>query len=332
MVGMLAAGEGTHPGDDRVMHPNPMMQPNPEIDLTERERPDGLTATFDVLPMSVAVLDADGWVVLTNRAWRAAEPEGIDRLAGLSLGDHLDAVSDPTRQEPTPTEQYLVEGTCRVLDGRSERFELHYRLAYGDHDRWFVFNASALPEGGLVLSRLETTEHDQANEALADLAFHDPLTRLPNRSLVADRIGMTLGRTNRSGAWTAVMFADLDGFKKVNDTLGHLTGDQVLVEVAQRLLTVVRAEDTCGRWGGDEFVLVMELPDADAVPAIAARVKAALAPPVLADGTLLQLDASLGVALAGRLYPVDELLRLADDAMYTAKRDGTGLHVVTAAA
>lgn len=311
------------------------MHPNPEIDLTSLEplaleQSQVQVASFEALPASLAVLDAEGRVITTNRAWRSAMAEPTDRLAALSVGDHLDAVRDASGSEPTPTEEHLLEGISRVQDGRSERFDLHYCASFADQDRWFVFNASALSGGGSVLSRLETTVHEQVNEALADLAFHDPLTGLPNRSLVADRIGMTLGRTNRSGAWTAVIFADLDGFKQVNDTLGHLTGDQVLVEVAQRLLTVVRAEDTCGRWGGDEFVLVMELPHAEAVEAIAARVRTVLAPPVLADGVPLRLGASLGVALASRLYPVDELLRVADDAMYTAKRDGTGLHVVTA--
>lgn len=306
---------------------------NQDLDLTTAERPDLVSDAFDALPTAVAVLDPNGLLVMANRAWHRATEDGADGLCRLRVGDHLSAVLDGGDDGPSPTEEYLLEGIGRVLQRRSERFDLHYKVAGPEGDRWFLLAAGAIAGDGIALTRIETTMHEMAHEALADLAFHDALTGLPNRTLVADRIGMALGRTNRSGAWTAVVFADLDGFKNVNDTLGHHAGDHVLVEVAQRLLTVIRSEDTCGRWGGDEFVLVLELPNAEAVEAVANRIGAAFDEPIaVAEDQTVTLRASLGVALARHLYPVDELLRLADDAMYTAKRDGSGLNVVTAGA
>ncbi len=290
-------------------------------------------AVFDQLPMALAVLDHAGTVVSTNRAWRAAAVDPPDRVAGLRIGDRLGAGESrgPQDHDTAAAEDHLVEGILRVQGGRSTRFDLHYRLPTedGEGDRWFLFNATANRSGGTLLSRIETTTQEQVHEALVDLAFHDALTSLPNRSLVSDRIGMALGRTNRSGAWTAVVFADLDGFKDVNDRYGHLVGDQVLAEIARRLMTVVRSEDTCGRWGGDEFVLVLELPDRAAIDAVASRVVDALRPPIEVNGVSIQLGASLGAAMADHLVPVDELLRVADDAMYSSKRESSGITVVT---
>ncbi len=300
------------------------------IDLTAGQTVDH-EAVFDQLPTALAVIDARGWVVTTNESWRSAAAAAADCVASLATGQHLDDACPPTGGEVAAVEEHLLEGILRVQSRRSQRFDLHYRLPVdeGDGDRWFLFNATAHRYGGSILSRIETTSHEQVHEALVDLAFHDALTSLPNRSLVSDRIGMALGRTNRSGGWTAVVFADLDGFKAVNDSHGHLAGDQVLSEVARRLLTVVRSEDTCGRWGGDEFVLVLELPNLSAIDTIARRVVDVLAPPIEVNGSQITLGASLGAAMADHLVPVDDLLRLADDAMYTSKRHGQGITVVT---
>jgi diguanylate cyclase (GGDEF)-like protein len=100
-------------------------------------------------------------------------------------------------------------------------------------------------------------------EVLSDLAFHDSLTGLPNRALVLDRLRMAMIRGQRTLFMPAVVFIDLDGFKAINDELGHDAGDAVLQEVGQRLTRTVREHDTCGRWGGDEFVLVVELTHAE---------------------------------------------------------------------
>jgi diguanylate cyclase (GGDEF)-like protein len=165
----------------------------------------------------------------------------------------------------------------------------------------------------------------EAQQKLEQLASFDALTGLPNRRLVHDRLEHALMRGARHQVSMALMFIDLDGFKEVNDSLGHDVGDLLLREVAVRLATCIRASDTIGRVGGDEFVIILEdacLPT-DAVR-VCDRIEAALAPPFDLNGRRVQTAASVGIAL----YPKDgtdaaTLLRNADVAMYRAKRTGS---------
>lgn len=188
-----------------------------------------------------------------------------------------------------------------------------------------------------VISALSRQLHDtvatvrQQEVALHHQVFHDPLTGLANRSLFADRLSQALTRTRRAGP-VILLLADLDDFKTVNDTLGHPAGDELLVAVAQRLLTVVRSEDTVARLGGDEFAVLLEasegLPDARLV---AERIAGALLRPFHLSGTRTVIGASIGLAVATRSADGASLLRDADIAMYAAKADGRGGHVVFAA-
>ncbi len=160
--------------------------------------------------------------------------------------------------------------------------------------------------------------------ALRRQACLDPLTGLPNRTLLAERISQGLERHRRDGRPLAVVFCDLDAFKGVNDGLGHAAGDALLVAVAERLGSALRGEDTLARLGGDEFAALVEDP---AVAEIVARRMAGtlLAPFTLADGTTLHARASFGVAVVARDDPtptLDDLLARADVAMYVAKRAG----------
>ncbi|HWR86439.1 MAG TPA: GGDEF domain-containing protein [Rhodoglobus sp.] len=162
-------------------------------------------------------------------------------------------------------------------------------------------------------------------DALAHLALHDQLTGLPNRTLLRENITRGIGISERTGAPLAVMFVDLDGFKPVNDRLGHNVGDLVLREVAKRIRGTVRETDTLGRYGGDEFVIICAETGAEQALAIADRLRAALrAPYDAAPGC--ELAASVGVALhepdGARTITTDELLDIADGAMYRSKREG----------
>ena len=165
----------------------------------------------------------------------------------------------------------------------------------------------------------------KAHEAELDrVANYDPLTALPNRRLLSDRLTQATMRSDRTGKLAAVCFLDLDGFKSVNDRLGHDAGDQVLIGVAQQLKTVLRAEDTLARLGGDEFiVLLSEVSSAEECAQILERVQDAVRQPVAASGQVITISASIGVSL----YPADNadpdtLLRHADQAMYLAKQAG----------
>ncbi len=164
----------------------------------------------------------------------------------------------------------------------------------------------------------------EAHERVAHSATHDTLTGLPNRVLLYDRLGHALAARERDHRAVAVLFVDLDDFKAVNDTHGHLVGDEVLAEVARRLTRVLRVGDTVSRFAGDEFVVVCEdaTPGggADTVETVAARIHAALREPAVVAGRTVPLGASIGIATAGddRVTP-DALLGAADRAMYRSK-------------
>jgi diguanylate cyclase (GGDEF)-like protein len=174
-------------------------------------------------------------------------------------------------------------------------------------------------------------ELQRRQEELVFLATHDPLTGLPNRTLILDRVEQMLVRSRRSQTPVAALFIDLDNFKSINDTLGHGAGDRLLKAVAARLRAVIRETDALGRLGGDEFVVIAEGMSLAAGPElIAERLLEALAPPFRLDPgaeARLAVTASVGIAMGPR-DSAEELLRDADIAMYHAKWDGKNRYVV----
>jgi diguanylate cyclase len=172
-------------------------------------------------------------------------------------------------------------------------------------------------------------EAESALDALQEItrrAEHDPLTQLPNRVLLLDRFSRAIASAERHGGRLALLFLDLDGFKQINDTLGHATGDEVLKLVAQRLSSAVRKADTVSRHGGDEFlILLTEVSQASDARLIAEKVRAALKAPARVGPHRFDLSASIGISL----YPddgldADQLIEQADTAMYEAKRRNDG--------
>jgi len=158
-------------------------------------------------------------------------------------------------------------------------------------------------------------------------AFHDTLTGLPNRGLFLDRLAQTARRAERTQSAVAVLFMDLDGFKRVNDDLGHQAGDQVLFEVARRLLGCLRPADTAARFGGDEFAVLLEGLNSESDAAlVASRIMGALNEPLVLHGRRVSLSASIGIAL--RHSADDDLMRNADLAMYRAKSRGKNRYAV----
>jgi diguanylate cyclase (GGDEF)-like protein len=153
-------------------------------------------------------------------------------------------------------------------------------------------------------------------------ATHDPLTGLPNRSLVVDRLDQALARSSRSGGRVTVLFADLDRFKVVNDSFGHPVGDGVLLSVSERLRAAVRPQDTVGRLAGDEFVIVCEdLTDRETIN-VAERVAATVSDPIMLGGRETVITASIGIAHAEPGTRAEDMLRDSDVAMYRAKERG----------
>ncbi|MCU6501762.1 EAL domain-containing protein [Rugamonas sp. A1-17] len=179
-------------------------------------------------------------------------------------------------------------------------------------------------EGGLVAIVRDISERKLAESRMQHLAHHDTLTGLPNRGLIADRLELTIAQASRGGGSVLVAFIDLDGFKLVNDGLGHNAGDELLKVVAARMSACLRAGDTVGRFGGDEFVLLLNEPrnGEDAAPVLE-RVREAVLESIDVGGQEVQVSCSIGVAV----YPNDgadagTLLMHADAAMYRAKDMG----------
>ena len=210
-----------------------------------------------------------------------------------------------------------------------------FRLRHAD-GRWVQVEATtknllADPSiGGIVVNYRDITERRTLEERLRHQAFHDPLTGLPNRALFMNRLGHALDRAERSEKAAGVLFLDLDNFKLVNDSLGHEVGDSLLVSVAERLRTCLRAEDTAARFGGDEFTVLLEgVKDATEAVRVADKITQALSNPFTLDSREVFVTTSIGIVLgnSGRERPTD-LLRNADVALYRAKANGKATHEV----
>jgi diguanylate cyclase (GGDEF)-like protein/PAS domain S-box-containing protein len=226
----------------------------------------------------------------------------------------------------------LRQALSDCVDGKREVMECEHRLRAADGTyRWMRCQALAVrtgPDGSatrLVGSLTDVTAQRELEEKLRYGAHHDALTGLPNRTLFLDRLTQALARSRRNPeARIALLFLDLDGFKQVNDNLGHLAGDQLLVKVAGRIGQRLRQSDTAARLGGDEFAVLLEdVRVPEAVDAIAADISRRLCAPYEIDGEEVVISAAVGAALSvtGQERP-DDILRSADSAMYQAKLKG----------
>jgi len=182
---------------------------------------------------------------------------------------------------------------------------------------------------GLALNFRDVSERKALEEQLRQLAFHDPLTLLANRSLFRNRVQHALTLTHRSGQHVAVMFLDIDNFKNVNDSLGHDAGDRLLQAASQRLVKSTRPSDTVARLGGDEFAILLEgITDSRDVERVAAAITRSFEEPLVLDGSDAYVAASIGIAFSQPGDDTEQLLRNADIAMYNAKATGKAKFVV----
>lgn len=224
------------------------------------------------------------------------------------------------------------------LSGHSAQCECEYRLlnAVGEY-RWMLMRGLALFDADGVATRLsgsqtDITERKLAESLLEHNAFYDTaLTNLPNRALFAERLDRTIARGNRHPQHTfAVLFLDIDHFKKINDSLGHLVGDRLLIEASARFQNCLRPEDTVARFGGDEFAILLEdIGGIEDVHQVAERIHAELEVPFQLDGHEAFVTVSMGIVMGqGESANAEELLRSADTAMYRAKGAGRGRHEI----
>jgi diguanylate cyclase (GGDEF)-like protein/PAS domain S-box-containing protein len=223
------------------------------------------------------------------------------------------------------------------LEGKSSNFETEYRIRCRDGTfRWMLSRGVAVRRADgrayrMAGSQTDITARKMAEERLMHEAVHDVLTGLPNRALFMDLLARALARSKRrKGYRFAVLFLDLDRFKVINDSLGHVLGDRLLVEIAGRLARCLRPEDTVARLGGDEFTVLLEdIDDPSDATRVAERIHQELKAPFILDGQEVYTSASIGIALSATGYSEPEhILRDADTAMYRAKAKGKARHEV----
>jgi diguanylate cyclase (GGDEF)-like protein/PAS domain S-box-containing protein len=225
-----------------------------------------------------------------------------------------------------PDDLAIVRATCSHAEPAESVFRVRNRFGEWRHLEAHVTDLRANRRiRGIVVNARDISERVRLEEQLTRQAFHDGLTSLPNRALFRDRLQQALSRSGRARTALAVLLVDLDGFKQVNDSLGHDAGDQLLQAVAERFESANRPSDTLARLGGDEFALLLEgAQEANAV-AVAKRLLAVLSEPVRIAGRELVTGASIGIALhPGGAGQAEELVRHADLAMYAAKEAGRG--------
>jgi diguanylate cyclase (GGDEF)-like protein/PAS domain S-box-containing protein len=264
-------------------------------------------------------------VTFANEAYCRYFGQEPGELIGESFLGHI----------PEEDHAYYVEDLSELTLDNPTRTVEHRVLTPDGGVRWQQWTDTAIFDGeGRIVEYQsvgrDVTERKALEERLEHQALHDSLTDLPNRRLFVDRLGQALRRTRRQrGRRVAVLFMDLDGFKVVNDSLGHDTGDRLLVEVAKRLKGCLRPEDTLARFGGDEFtVLVEDVGEPDDAVRVAERIVEELREPFTLEGRELYVAASIGVGLGSdSTKGSEELLREADTAMYRAKAEGSDYKV-----
>lgn len=269
----------------------------------------------------VIITDNEVNILSVNEAFTSILGYRSDEVVGrnpriLQSGRHDPEFFQSLWHSLIETGQWQGEIWDRSKDGAARPLWMTINVVRDDH---------GVPNNYVALFR-DISKAKEAERSLWQIAHHDPLTGLANRSLMYARLQMAMNQADRAQAAIAVLLIDLDGFKQVNDTLGHAMGDEVLVQVAGVLRAQVRESDTVVRYAGDEFVIILnEMVSREAINRIADQVLTSLSRPLPVRDGLVNIGASIGVSLYPTdAYDVDTMLRNADFAMYQAKRAGKG--------
>jgi len=267
----------------------------------------------------IVITDPDGIIESVNPAFT--------RLTGYSAEEVIGrtpAVLSSGRHD----ERFYAEMWRRILEDGHWQGEVWNRRKGGEVYPELLTIAAIRDEGGQLTHYAalfsDISELKDNEERIRNLAYYDPLTNLPNRRLFHDRLSVAIAHAHRSSTRLAVIFLDLDRFKRINDSLGHAAGDLLLQEVTARLKESVREDDTVARMGGDEFIILLtEIGDIDHVVHTAQRIIETMTRPILHNGRELVVTCSLGISI----YPdddtaIDNLIQNADTAMYRAKQAG----------
>ncbi len=299
------------------------------VDITERKeverRNEVLLLRQKVLMSStlegVHIMDIDGNLVEANDTFCQMLGYSQEEISAMNVADW----------DVQWSREELMERFKALVHIKAARFETRHRCRDGTLIDVEVSTTGAEIGGRryLFASSHDITRRKEDAETIRQLAFNDPLTRLPNRQLFMDRLNHVLASGDRAANLGAVLFIDLDNFKTLNDTLGHVMGDLLLQQVAERLVSSVREEDTVARLGGDEFVVMLEklsehaIVAAAQVEAIGGKILAALCKPYQLKTQVFRCSGSLGATLFNKeSEDAEELLKQADIAMYQAKKAG----------
>lgn len=284
-----------------------------------------LRAMLDSSMQFIGLLDTDGKVLHVNRQVHELLGLPLEVLVGQRFSETT-LWSDSTAQQ-----RNVREAIALASEGISSRFETRHKRVTGES---MVLDFSLKPVLGskgevafLLPEATDITLQKQAEENIRQLANYDPLTGLPNRMLLTDRVSQAIRSAERSKEPLALMFLDLDRFKHINDTLGHACGDKLLIEVGKRLVDSVRLQDTVARLGGDEFVLLLPNTHAGGAMVVAEKLLGCIVAPCLIERHELAVTPSIGIAM----YPTDglefaTLSKCADIAMYRSKREGRNMY------
>jgi diguanylate cyclase (GGDEF)-like protein/PAS domain S-box-containing protein len=292
-------------------------------DISERRAAEDkirlLSQAVDQSPVSVMITDPDGRIEYVNMAF--------ERATGFSEAEVLGSV-DSLLQASGTTDEFTTGLRETLARGESWEGEFLSHRRSGEQFWEYAHVSPVLADDGTVRRFLavkeDITERKRQHQRILYQAHYDQLTELPNRTLSLDRMQQLIGQSSRQRTKIAVLFVDLDDFKKINDSLGHEAGDQVLVQAARRFRECLREQDTVGRLGGDEFIVIVSgLQRPEDAGLVADSLLAQFEHPFLVGDRELLLSASIGIAIC----PDDgedsvEMLRKSDAAMYHAKQLG----------
>lgn len=285
---------------------------------------DRFRLVFEHAPIGMVISDLKGRFVCVNQAMADIVGYPVEQLVGMDFASITDA-------EDLVKDIFLVR---ELLHGNKSRVLMEKRYLRSDGETIFVTLHIALVRDArrrpryFIIQIIDTTEHKRYEQTIKHLAYHDPLTGLPNRVMLRDKLAVALAQARVSQDMLAVVFLDLDRFKVINDTLGHYIGDQALKFIADRLVASVRNRDIVARLSGDEFTVILPgISGEQDVFKVLHKLMDALQQPMRLEDREFSVSASVGIAL----YPRDgqeseELLQTADKAMYVSKqRKGIGV-------
>ena len=282
-------------------------------------------SAFDDAAVGMALVGLDGNWLQVNEALARLTGYPRSELVGMSFRDLTP--SEDLAADNTALAQ-LISGELNVHNAEKRYVRADGSIVWVGLSVSVVRDRQGVPQH-LISQMQDITARKEAEAELTRQALHDPLTGLPNRLLFNDRVELALARIERAQTPVSVFFVDLDGFKLVNDSLGHDVGDQLLIAVAERFRSQIRPTDTIARFGGDEFTVVCENTDEDEAGLVADRILASLTQPFTVHNRELFVTASIGIAIAHHAHtPADEMLRDADAAMYRAKDLGRSRYAI----